>query len=81
MCCTKILKLLYIGRNVHSDIDKIWRVNVSILCMFLRYSYTVHVKKEIIRNQLISYLTFYIGYWKFGNNQLINQLFSESSQH
>ena len=35
-------------------------------------------ESEIIRNQLIGYLMLHIRYWKFGNSQSINQLFSES---
>ena len=28
---------LHIGGEIYSDIDKIWRSNVSILCMLLKY--------------------------------------------
>ena len=31
------LKRLYFGREIYSDMDKIWRANVSILCMLLKY--------------------------------------------
>ena len=31
-----------IGGNIHSSMDKIWRVNVSLLYTLLKYLYTVH---------------------------------------
>ena len=36
-------------------------------------------KSETIRNWLIDYLTFYVGYWKSGSNWSIYHLFSEST--
>ena len=42
--------------------------------MYILYIY----KSETIT---ISYVTFCISYWKFGNNRLINCLFGESAQH
>ena len=48
------LKVLCIGGEIHSDMDKIWRANVSILCMLLH---------ETIRNRLIGYLTFISVNW------------------
>ena len=52
---------------------KIKRVYVSILCMLLKFNILLYIcKSETIRNQLIGYLEFHIGYWKFGNNLLIN---------
>ena len=39
MCANKIhiKKFLYIGGEVYTDTDKIWRANVLILCMLLKY--------------------------------------------
>ena len=44
---------MYIEGNIHSGVNKIWRVNVSILCVTQKSSYvtTVHVNSETIRNQ------------------------------
>ena len=37
------LKFLHIGGEIYSDMDKIWRANVSKLCMLLKISIILHV--------------------------------------
>ena len=42
MCTNnRIHKTLHIGGEIYSDIHKIWRSNVSILCMLLKYLQSV----------------------------------------
>ena len=61
-----------------SYIDKVWGINVSNLCVLLKYLF---YETETIRSQLS--VIFYIGYWNFENNRSINRLYSVklSTQH
>ena len=72
--CAQIIKitwkLLCIGGEIHTDMDKIWR-----MCHFCVLLYSVHVKHETVRNQLISYLTFILVNW---NLETTNELTSYS---
>ena len=61
---------------IHIAIDKVWGINVSNLCVLLKYLF---YETETIRSRLS--VIFYIGYWNFENNRSINRLFSESTQH
>ena len=45
-------------REIQSDMDKIGRINVSILCMLSNIYILYMCKSEIIRNRLIGYLVF-----------------------
>ena len=57
--------------------------NNNDILLIVGYNYNILYiyKSETITNWFISYVTFCIDYWKFGNNRLINCLFGESAQH
>ena len=64
----------HVRDKIDSYMDKIWGINVSNLCVLLKYKV-----KQLEANYWLFNIN--IGYWNFENNRSINWLFGESAQH
>ena len=68
------LPIMYVykhaGEKIHSNMDKIWGINVSNL--YVLFKYLIYEVKQL---EFIGYLTCYIDYWNF---EKINRLIGYS---